>query len=276
MNIKKMMIKGYPKQLRVNFNYLIPHNTAGNASARQEALRLQSSSQYNNGNAHYWVDENDIYLIIDPKYISWNAGVWEVNTKSISIELCKSRGNLENFKLIEKRAIELMAYLLKQNNSGVDKIFLHSDFYATACPHRSQSIHGKGAKTRNYFRQEVSKLLKNNTNQKGVETVNYSSISKIQGIGVVKGWHNKKGKSVANIYSGAYHKDKKGKVVSYKPLSYIEDNKQVNIEFLREGCDAKGNKANWYRVLTREGKQLGYMIETELKEIYHFDYKKVK
>lgn len=276
MNIKKMMIKGYPKQLRVNFSYLIPHNTAGNASARQEALRLQSSSQYNNGNAHYWVDENDIYLIIDPKYISWNAGVWEVNTKSISIELCKSKGSLENFKLIEKRAIELMAYLLRQNNSRVDKIFLHSDFYATACPHRSQSIHGKGAKTRNYFRQEVAKQLKNNTNQKGVDIVNYSSISKIQGIGKVKGWHTKKGKSVANIYSGAYHKDKKGKVISYKPLYYIEDNKQVNIEFLYEGCDAKGNKANWYRALTREGKQLGYMIETEFKEIYHFDYKKVK
>ena len=276
MNIKKMIIKGYPKQLRVNFSYLIPHNTAGNASARQEALRLQSSSQYNNGNAHYWVDENDVYLIIDPKYISWNAGVWEVNTKSISIELCKSKGNLENFKLIEKRAIELMAYLLKQNNSSVNKIFLHSDFYATACPHRSQSIHGKGAKTRNYFRQEVAKQLKNSTNQKGVEIMNYLSVSKLQGIGIINGWHKKQGKLVANIYGGAYYKDKKGKVVSFKPVAYIEDGKQIYIEYYSDGVNAKGEKAIWYRAISREGKPLGFVIESELKEIDYFVYKKIK
>ena len=63
------------------------------------------------------------------------------NRKGIALEICYSKSGGESFEEAQKLAAEYTAYLLKQNNWGIDKVKKHEDFYPQkGCPHRTLSV----------------------------------------------------------------------------------------------------------------------------------------
>lgn len=158
----KMLIPGYPKLKRTGLKKAIIHNTAGRASAKQEAIRLKAKSQWENGNAHKFIDENDVVTVIDMQYVSYNCGNWDMNCNSISYEICKSLGDKKTFLKAEQNAFKEVAKDLKKYGKDTNIIDLHRNIIATACPHRSQEIHGAGKKCLDYFKGEVKKNMGTN------------------------------------------------------------------------------------------------------------------
>lgn len=157
-----MLIPNYPKQKRSGLKKAIIHNSAGKASAKQEAIRLRARNQWENGNAHKFIDDKDCVTVINMSLVSYNCGNWDINTKSISYEICKSRGDKNTFLKAEQNTFKVVARDLKHYGKNTDILDLHRNIIATACPHRSQELHGKGKKCLDYFKKEVKRYMSSN------------------------------------------------------------------------------------------------------------------
>lgn len=115
-------------------NYITIHSTGNpNSTARNERAWLTNPSNTVTASYHIVVDEKEAIEVLPLNENSWNAGDGANGTgnrKSIAIEICES-GNRQ--KTLQN-AVELVAYLLKQRNWGVDKLKRHYDWSKKKCP----------------------------------------------------------------------------------------------------------------------------------------------
>lgn len=138
----------------VNFNkgnnrkiqYIVIHFT-GNDNDTSQANAYYFKSINRNSSAHYFVDENEIYQVVEDKDVAWSVGkdysngkapYWNkcTNNNSISIEMCSAKSN-NQFYIPQKtkdNTIQLVKDLMKKYNIPVENVIRHFDVAYKTCP----------------------------------------------------------------------------------------------------------------------------------------------
>ena len=133
----KKMISPYNHYDYNNPKYIVLHYT-GNA----KDTAYNNAKYFNGGNrnasAHYFVDDNNIYQVVEDNKGAWHVGntKTEVNNKnSIGIEMCCS-GNYQVSSKTEANAIELVKHLMAKYNIPIANVRTHAEVtkYGKTCP----------------------------------------------------------------------------------------------------------------------------------------------
>jgi hypothetical protein len=160
LTIVNRIVPTFPWNPRVALDGVVIHDTAGSSTALQEASRLQSQSQFQNGIAHWYVDGSHAVQLVDERNSAWHLGVWVHNQRTIGIEVCRSMGTPESvYRESLANAIILASQICKRYglnpNTNISVIRNHNEFIATACPHRSIEIFGGRSQALNMHRTMV-------------------------------------------------------------------------------------------------------------------------
>lgn len=122
-------------------SYITVHNTANDASARNEASYMRNNN--NQVSFHDVVDDKEVIHCISHNRNAWHAGdvgSGTGNRKSIGIEICYSKSGGSRFTAAEKNAAAYIAKLLKQKGWGLDRVKRHKDWSGKNCPHRTMAL----------------------------------------------------------------------------------------------------------------------------------------
>lgn len=117
------------------------HNTANKASAMAEISYMVGNN--NSVSYHYAIDDYRIVQGIEENRNTWHAGDGEYgkgNRNKISIEICYSTGDIEQFKKAEILTAKFIAYKLKEKGWGIDKVSKHEDYANKYCPHKTLDL----------------------------------------------------------------------------------------------------------------------------------------
>lgn len=117
------------------------HNTANKASAMAEVSYMVGNN--NEVSYHYAIDDYRIVQGVEENRNTWHAsdgGNGKGNRKKISIEICYSTGDLEQFKKAELLAAKFIAYKLKEKGWGIDRVSKHQDYCGKYCPHKTLDL----------------------------------------------------------------------------------------------------------------------------------------
>lgn len=120
---------------------IIVHNTAGSASAIDERNTMVNAN--NPISYHVVIDEANVVEIIPFNRNAWHAGDGEygfANRNLIGIEIARSTSDKALYLKAEDNAATYIANVLKDYGWGVDKLYKHKQFSATACPHRTEEL----------------------------------------------------------------------------------------------------------------------------------------
>ena len=122
----------------MNAEFIVVHNTANDASAKNEvAYMIRNDNQVS---FHYAIDDKEIVQGIPENRNAFHAGDGgrgKGNRKGLSIEICYSKSGGPRFIQAEKNAAKFIASKLKEKNWGIDKVKKHQDFSGKYCPHRT-------------------------------------------------------------------------------------------------------------------------------------------
>ena len=117
------------------------HNTYNDASAMSEISYMLGNN--NKVSFHAAVDDQRVVEGLPFNRNAWHAGDGKNgkgNRKMISVEICYSESGGERFDDAEDLAAAYIAYLLKQYDWDIDKVYKHQDFSGKYCPHRTLDI----------------------------------------------------------------------------------------------------------------------------------------
>lgn len=117
--------------------YITVHNTANDASAKNEANYMLSNN--NQVSYHVAIDDVESVEMIPFSRNAWHAGDGANgagNRKSIGIEICYSKSGGDRYKKAEKNAIEYIAHVLIQLGLKPDRVRYHKQWSGKNCPHR--------------------------------------------------------------------------------------------------------------------------------------------
>lgn len=116
---------------------IVVHNTANDASARNE-IAYMTNNNYEIS-FHYAVDDKEIVQGLPLDRNGWHAsdGHGKGNMEGIAIEICYSKSGGDRFIKAEQNAVDLIVYLLKKYNWGINKVTKHQDYTNKYCPHRT-------------------------------------------------------------------------------------------------------------------------------------------
>lgn len=132
----KFLTKNYKIGPSMNPSTIVIHNTANNASAKNEINYLHSSNNTSSTSYHFAVDESSIYQAIPLTKAAYHAGVYSINTKSIGIEIARSTST--DVKIKNKaisNALTLIHLLKQEYYIKNNNIITHKDASGKHCPH---------------------------------------------------------------------------------------------------------------------------------------------
>lgn len=145
MEIKKELVNENKYECKCPYG-MVPegitvHNTANDASARNEASYMKSNN--NEVSFHIAVDDVEAIQLIDFNRNAWHAGDGGNgfgNRKTIAIEICYSKSGGDRFVKAEKNAAIIVAKLLKEFGWGFDRVYTHQKHSGKYCPHRTLDL----------------------------------------------------------------------------------------------------------------------------------------
>ena len=145
MEIKKELVNENKYECKCPYG-MVPegitvHNTANDASARNEASYMRSNN--NEVSFHIAVDDVEAIQLIDFNRNAWHAGDGGNgfgNRKTIAIEICDSKSGGDRFIKAEKNAAIIVAKLLKEFGWGFDRVYTHQKHSGKYCPHRTLDL----------------------------------------------------------------------------------------------------------------------------------------
>jgi len=117
--------------------YVTIHNTANDASARNEIAYMVRNTNYTS--YHVAIDDIEAIQAIPFDRNSWACGDGTKGTgnrESVSIEICYSKSGGDRYRKAEANAIEYTARLLIELNLTPDKVKYHKEWSGKNCPHR--------------------------------------------------------------------------------------------------------------------------------------------
>ena len=136
LNIKRK-ISNYNHSEGNKPKYIVIHYTGNiNDSAKNNADYFGRCNR--NASAHYFVDDNEIYQVVEDYNASWHCGDGNNryginNYNSIGIEMCGTdNGNISE-KTVQN-TLELTKYLMKKYNIDADHVVRHYDASRKNCP----------------------------------------------------------------------------------------------------------------------------------------------
>lgn len=122
-----------PSSYRKGYDYIaLHHNASTNFDAVPGVWENRAAS------AHYQVGPSAIKVCLDEELVSWNAGSWDANTRSIAIENVNSTG-APDWKVApetQENTAKLVADICQRRGIPIDTDHIkpHSFFSPTACP----------------------------------------------------------------------------------------------------------------------------------------------
>lgn len=145
---------------------VVIHNDAASQGATTTFYRnWLPSHNAELGFAHWYVCSDGILQVENEANMAWHTANANGNANYIGIEACQSMGNLDTFRNNEDRSIKLAAEILKRYGLQPNRntVILHKQFSATACPHRSVSMHGDWTIMQDYFIAQIQKYMNGST-----------------------------------------------------------------------------------------------------------------
>lgn len=133
--------RNYTKANNRSIKYIVIHYVGAVSTALNNAKYFKS--EYRGASAHYFVDENDIYRVVEDKNTAWHCGTTGKyyhstcrNSNSIGIEMCcyKKNGKLDVSEKVVERTIELTKELMKKYNIPASNVIRHYDVTHKNCP----------------------------------------------------------------------------------------------------------------------------------------------
>ena len=118
--------------------YITVHNTANDASARNEVSYMRNNSS--STSYHVAVDDKEVVIAAPFNRNCFHSGDGSKGTgnrKSIGIEICYSRSGGARFDAAEDNAARYIASLLKAYGWGINRVKRHYDWSRKYCPHRT-------------------------------------------------------------------------------------------------------------------------------------------
>lgn len=165
------MISNYNNSSRNgnSIKYIVMHYTGNKGdTAKNNAVYFNGGDR--NASANYFVDDTEIYQVVEDARASWNCGDGKgkygiTNQNSISIEMCcDSNGNIST--QTENNALDLVKHLQKKYNISNNNVVRHYDASRKICPNWSSDNWERW----NKFKEKLS----NNYIEIKEEEVNYS------------------------------------------------------------------------------------------------------
>ena len=144
MNIIKQIVPENKYGIKCPFEMkptrIVVHNTANDATARNE-IAYMTNNNYETS-YHFAVDDKEVIQGLPLDRNGWHAsdGNGKGNREGIAIEICYSKSGGDRFIKAEQNAVELIVYLLKKYNWGIDKVTKHQDYTNKYCPHRTLDL----------------------------------------------------------------------------------------------------------------------------------------
>lgn len=121
--------------------YITVHNTANDASARNEANYMRNNNT--STSFHVVIDDKEVVRCLPLDRNAFHAGdggSGTGNRKSIGIEICHSKSGGAKFDAAEQNAAVYIASLLKSYGWGIDRVKRHKDWSGKDCPHRTMKL----------------------------------------------------------------------------------------------------------------------------------------
>lgn len=127
--------------------FIVEHYVGAVSTAKANALYFKST--YRGASANYFVDDNEIYCVVNPKNAAWHCGGGSQgsggkkffgkckNSNSIGIEMCCKRdssGNLYISQKTLKRAADLTMWLMDKYGIDEEHVIRHYDVTGKNCP----------------------------------------------------------------------------------------------------------------------------------------------
>lgn len=120
--------------------YIVIHYVGAVSSAKANSEYFKST--YRGASAHYFVDENSIYQVVEDKDVAWHCGASYYkdlrcrNSNSIGIEMCcfSNNGEIDVSEKVVERTIEVIKELMKKYNIPVENVLRHYDVTGKSCP----------------------------------------------------------------------------------------------------------------------------------------------
>ena len=144
MNIIKQIVPENKYGIKCPFEMkptrIVVHNTANDATARNE-IAYMTNNNYEIS-FHFAVDDKEVIQGLPLDRNGWHAsdGNGKGNREGIAIEICYSKSGGDRFIKAEQNAVELIVYLLKKYNWGINKVTKHQDYTNKYCPHRTLDL----------------------------------------------------------------------------------------------------------------------------------------
>lgn len=278
-----MITKGIAGRRNGKVKGVVIHNDAGSNAAKTSFYRgYVTNNNAANGFAHYYIASDGMLQMENEANMAWHTANADGNANYIGIEACQSMGDKNQFLANEAKAIKLAAEILKRHGlqPNTTTVRLHNTFSPTACPHRSQEIHGAGNRTQAYFINEIKKHMGGSSPNGKPHPKPAGSIDKFKKVGdkiICDGWVY-----VPQIsgYNYAILLDEKGNEIDRKMSKGIirkDVNKDLNLpekyafglhaEFKYSQVKGKKVKVVFRRTQDKDGnvKQPTYDIFSELK-----------
>ena len=120
--------------------FIILHYVGAVSTAKNNAEYFYD--KYRGASAHYFIDDNEIWQVVEDNDASWAIGANKYytgarNSNSISVEMCcyiMKNGNINVTAGVEEKAVELVKMLMKKYNIDVDHVIRHYDATRKNCP----------------------------------------------------------------------------------------------------------------------------------------------
>lgn len=137
---RKISLINYSDLNRSKIDWIILHYVGAVSTAKNNAEYFYD--KYRGASAHYFVDDKEIWQVVEDNDASWAIGADKYytdarNSNSISVEMCcyyMQNGNINVAKEVEEKAVELVKMLMKKYNIDVNHVIRHYDATRKNCP----------------------------------------------------------------------------------------------------------------------------------------------
>lgn len=123
-----------------DIKYIVIHYTGNNTdTAKANANYFKNINR--NASAHYFVDEENVYQVVNDKDVAWAVGKnygnnnlfgIVTNDNSISIEMCSKNGRIADKTF--NNTVELARQLMKKYSIATSNVVRHFDVCSKKCP----------------------------------------------------------------------------------------------------------------------------------------------